>query len=134
QFLALQVAQRVLQLHRLNEQVVLRVESRHRHRRLEVETQPLLNSDTPQLRRTLCQIEEQDQVEHDRRCQNRVTAEEIDFNLHGVAEPAEDVDVVPTLFVITARRVVVNADLVGEFPVQLGIEVRLQDVLQNRQL
>ena len=36
QFLALQMPQRVLQLHQLNEQIMLGIQSRHRHRRLKV--------------------------------------------------------------------------------------------------
>ena len=45
QVLAHDVAQRVLQLHRLDEQIVLRIEPLGRLRRLEVEAQPLLNAD-----------------------------------------------------------------------------------------
>src|SRR3954464_12610744 len=56
QFLALNVAQRVLQLHQLNEQVVLRIEPRRVHRRLEVERQPLLDALHP---RALREVEEQ---------------------------------------------------------------------------
>ena len=44
--LAHQVAHRVLQLHRLDEQVVLRIQPRGRHRRLKVKAQPLLDADT----------------------------------------------------------------------------------------
>ena len=62
-----------------------------------------------------------------------VAAQEIDLDLHGVAEPSEDVDVVPTLFVISARRVVVDADLVAEVAVKLGVQLRLQDLLQHTQ-
>jgi len=43
--LAHDVAQRVLQLHRLNEKIVLRIEARRCLRRLEIEAEPLLDAD-----------------------------------------------------------------------------------------
>ena len=46
----------VLQLHQLNEQIVLRIKLRRAHRRLEIKTQPFLNPAHP---RTLRQIEEE---------------------------------------------------------------------------
>ena len=46
ELLALHVAQRVLQLHQLDEQVVLRIQTRRVHRALEVERQPLLDART----------------------------------------------------------------------------------------
>src|SRR5580698_2890334 len=49
------VPQRILQLHRLNKQIVLRIEPRRRLRRLQIKAQPLLNPARPQLRRTLRQ-------------------------------------------------------------------------------
>src|SRR5271154_6120795 len=90
------------------------------HWRLEVKTQPLLNSSQAC---ALCEIQEQNQVEHNRRCQDRIPAKEIDFDLHRIAEPAEDVDVVPALFVVSARRIVVDADLVEHLSVKLGIQL-----------
>src|SRR5215475_14181450 len=44
QILAHNVTQRIFQLHRLNKQIVLRIQPLRRHRRLEVKAQPLLNS------------------------------------------------------------------------------------------
>src|SRR5262249_57677568 len=55
--LATQVAQRVLQLHQLNEEVVFWIERRSAHRTLEVERQPLLDSLHA---RTLRQVEKKD--------------------------------------------------------------------------
>ena len=80
ELLAAQVAERVLQLHELNEQVVLRIQSRSGHRALEVERQPLLNAAHPG---ALRQIQEERDVEHDWRRQNAVAAEEVDLELHG---------------------------------------------------
>ena len=51
QILAHDVPQRVLQLHRLDEQIVLRINTRRRIRILEVEAQPLLNAQPLQRRR-----------------------------------------------------------------------------------
>src|ERR1700722_17913817 len=47
------VAQRVFELHRLDKEIVLRVQAFRRLRRLEVEAQPLLNSDRAELGRAL---------------------------------------------------------------------------------
>ena len=101
------------------------------HRCLVVEAQPLLDAAHT---RPLREVGEQHEVERERGGEDRVAAQEVDLQLHRVTEPAEDVDVVPTLFVITARRVVVNADLVGEFAVKFRIKLGLQDVFQHRQL
>src|SRR5271170_7443047 len=58
QLFALQVPQSVFQLHQLDEQIVLRIQSRRGHRRLEVEAQPLLNAQATQLGRALRKVEE----------------------------------------------------------------------------
>src|SRR5512135_3430669 len=92
ELITLGVAQRVLQLHELDEQIVLRVQAFRSHRRLPVERQPLLDARHP---RALREVHEQRQVEDDRRSQDRVAAEEVDLDLHRVVEPPADVDVVP---------------------------------------
>src|ERR1019366_5474320 len=51
------VAQRVLQLHRLDEQVVFRIQSIGSLRRLKIEAQPLLDAFGAQLRRAFSQVE-----------------------------------------------------------------------------
>ena len=109
---AAEVAERVFQLHQLNENVVFGVEPGRLHAR------------------ALRQIEEKRQVENDRRREDRVAAKEIDLNLHLVAEPAKDVDIVPTFLVITTRWVVVNADHMRKVFVERGINFRLQNVLE----
>src|SRR5436190_6112048 len=131
---SLQVPQRVLQLHGLNEQVVFRTESGRRHRRLEIETEPLLDSYAAELVAALRQVQEQHQVEDNGRRQDRVPTEKIHLDLHRVSEPPEDIDVVPALFVVTARRVVINANLVIDLAVQRRVHLRLQDVLEHAQL
>src|ERR1035441_7372413 len=90
------VAQRVLHLHRLDKQIVLRVDALGAVWRLEVEAQPLLDAQAAQARRTRGEVHEQAQIQRQRSCQNRVAAQEINLELHGIAEPAEDIDVVPT--------------------------------------
>ena len=52
----------------------------------------------------------------------------------GIAEPAEDVDVVPTLFIITTRRVIVNANLVVNILVEIGVKLGLEDHFQQAEL
>ena len=89
------------------------------HRTLEVERQPLLDA---RQAGALRQVEKQRDVEHDRRGENAVAAEEVDLELHVVAQPAHEIDVVPALFVVAARRVVVDADDVMQVLVEIGIE------------
>src|SRR4029453_1536678 len=81
QILALQVSQRVLQLHQLNEQIVLRVDLGSVHRALEVERQPLLDAGHT---RALRQVQKEHRVEDDRRRQDAVPAQEIDLELHRI--------------------------------------------------
>ena len=85
------------------------IEGRRVLRALEVEGEPLLYADHA---RTLGQVHEEDQVEHQRRGEDRVGAEEVDLELHRVAQPAEQVDVVPALLGVASGRVVVDAHLV----------------------
>src|SRR5437764_2625209 len=125
---AAQVSERVLELHQLDEDVVLRVESGRGHRRLEVEGEPLLyalHADA------LREVEEEREVEDDGRGEDGVAAEEVNLDLHRIAEPAEDVYVVPALLVVAARRVVVDAHDVGEVFVELRVDVGVEDVFQN---
>src|SRR5262249_5239666 len=133
QLLTFQVPQGILQFHQLNKEIVLGVEPRYRHGRLEIEAEPFLNPDALQLRAALRQVEKQHQVEHDGSGQDRIAAKEVDLDLHGIAEPSKDVDVVPALFVVAARRIVVDAHLVKHVPVELGIQTGLQNVLEHAQ-
>src|SRR5438309_334269 len=103
QLFALEISQCVLQLHQLDEEIVLRIQTWRMDRRFEVERQPLLNTAHTS---TLGEIEEQRDVEHNRRGENAVSTQKVDLQLHRVTEPAEDVDVVPALFVVAAWRVV----------------------------
>src|SRR5580765_5271606 len=90
QILSAHPAQRVFQLHELDENVVLGIKAGRGHGRLEVKRQPLLNAAHSG---ALGQVHEQHQVEHQRSGQDRVAAQEIDLDLHGIAQPSEDVDV-----------------------------------------
>src|SRR6266852_5233776 len=109
QVLAHHPAQRVLQFHQLNEQIMFGIQIGRGHRRFEIETQPLLN---PSHARALRQIQEQNKIKNNRCRKNRVPAQEVHFDLHRVAEPAKNVDVVPALFVVSAQRIIVDADFV----------------------
>src|SRR4029450_6898571 len=121
--LALHVAQGVLQLHELDEQVVLGVEAGGGHGTLEVERQPLLDPAHPRAGR---EVAEDREVQDDGGREDRVTAQEVHLDLHRVAHPPEDVDVVPAFLVVPPGRVVVDPHLVVHLAVQLGIELRLQ--------
>ena len=103
-------------------------------RSFEVEAEPLLNAQAAQRWRAGGEIHEEDQVERERRGEDGVAAEEVYLELHRVAEPAEDVDVVPAFFVVAAGRVVVDADLVVEVLVEVGVELGLEDDVEDAEL
>ena len=126
EFLSSKVPQRVLQLHQLDEQVIFRVEARRCHGALEVEAQPLLY---PFHAASLCEIHEQRNVKHDWSGKNGIPAKEVNLDLHRIAEPTKDVYVVPALFVIAPRRIVVDPDLVSDVSVQFRIQFGLEYVL-----
>src|SRR5450631_253474 len=65
--------ERIRQLQVLDEEVVLGLQVRPRHGRLEVEGQPLLDAGEA---RALGQVEEEEQIQDDRRRENGVAAEE----------------------------------------------------------
>src|ERR1700730_8886505 len=62
QILSHHPSQRILQFHGLDEQIVLRVQLRRAHRRLEVEAQPFLNPAHPC---ALRQVQKQNQIQDD---------------------------------------------------------------------
>src|SRR5262249_465319 len=128
---SLQVSKRVLELHQLNKEVVFGIEAGSVNRALEIEREPLLN---PVHAGALGEIEEQGHVEHDWSGQNAVATKEVDFELHGIAEPAHQVNVVPSFFIVAARRVVIDADNVTEVLVQVRVKLRLKDVVEDRLL
>ena len=101
------------------------------HRALEEEAQEALSAITAG---TACKVDEQTQVKAQGCCKNRVAAQEVDLDLHGIAHPAKDVDVVPSLLVVVAGRVVVNAYLVEVVVVQVGLIFSNEDGLEGREL
>src|SRR5581483_4024811 len=103
------------------------------HGRLEVEAQPFLNAKSFELFAALGEIHKQYEIKNNGGSQDGIAAQEIDFDLHGITQPSEDVDIVPTLFVITTRRIIVNANLMGEIAIQVGVKIGLKNVLQNGQ-
>src|ERR1700689_633981 len=115
--------QRVLQLHQLDEQIVLRIKSRRGHRRLEIKTQPLLNAEATKFRAALGEIHEQHQIEYNGRSQNGIPAKKVHLDLHRVAKPSKDIDIVPALFVVASGRVIVDADFMGKIAVEFGIKL-----------
>ena len=78
-------------------------------------------------------VDEQHEVEAKRGGQNRIAAEEVDFHLHGVAHPTEDVDVVPAFLAVAARRIVVDAHLVVVVRVEVGLLVGHEDAFEGRE-
>src|SRR5260370_41244687 len=77
-------AQRVLQFHELDEEVMLGIQTRRSHRRLEIERKPFLDAAHAG---ALRKIEEQDQIEHQRGGEERIPAQKVDLDLHWIAEP-----------------------------------------------
>jgi hypothetical protein len=134
EFFAHDVAEGVFELHGLDEEVVLGVDAGGGVGVLEVEAEPFLDAEAAQAWGAGCEVHEEAEIEGERRGEDGVAAEEVYLELHGVAEPAEDVDVVPTLFVIATGRVVVDADLVVEVLVEVGVQLGLEDVLEDAEL
>ncbi len=101
---------------------------------LEVEAEPLLDAEAAQAGRAGSEIHEEDEIEGEWCGQDGVAAEEVYLDLHRIAEPAEDIDVIPTFFIITTWRVIVNANLVVDVLVEVGVKLGLEDVFQNAEL
>ena len=76
---------------------------------------------------TSCEVAEEHEVEAERRCEDRVAAEEVNLYLHRVAHPSEDVDVVPAFFVVVTRRVVVDTYFVVVVVVEVGLFLGHED-------
>ena len=88
------------------------------HRTLQEEREETLRAKATFACSEVCQ---QDEVKHERSGENGVATEEVNLDLHRIAHPAKDVDVVPALLVVATRRIVVDSYLV----VIVGIEIRL---------
>ena len=101
------------------------------HRTLHEETQEALDAITAC---TGGEVDEQTEVETQGGCQDGVAAEEVDLDLYGIAHPAEDVDIIPTLLVVLSRRIVVDTYLVVLVAVELGMRFRIEDRLQGGEL
>jgi len=108
------------------------------HRALEEEAQEALDAVTAV---ASSEVAQQNEVEAERSSEDRVAAEEVDLDLHGVAHPAEDVDVVPAFLVVVARGIVVDTYFVvvlSIFVVAVAVEVGLlfgnEDRFQGREL
>ena len=131
QIFAAQVAQRILEFHQLDENIVLWIEARRGLRRLEVEGEPFLNTFHSG---ALREIQKQGEIQNDRRRQNRIAAKEVDLDLHRIAEPAKNIDIVPAFFVVSAGRVIVDANYVRKVLVEFRIDFRLKNIFEYRQL
>src|SRR5439155_998373 len=77
------------------------------------------------------EVGEKHEIEGKRRRQDRVAAQEVDLDLHRIAEPADQIDVVPSFLVVAARRVVVDAHAVDQIAVQIREELGIEDRLQG---
>ena len=101
------------------------------HRRFEEEAEEALYAIFAS---TGSKVAEQTEVEQQRCCEDRITAEEIDFYLHGIAHPSKDIDVVPSFLIIVSGRIIVDAHLMiilCIFVVAMAIEVGLQFWFEN---
>ncbi len=54
--------------------------------------------------------------------------------MHRVFEPAEEIDVVPPLFVVATRRVVVDPHLVIDVAIEFRVQLGLKDILEDTEL
>src|SRR5258706_1449809 len=123
------ITQSVFELHQLNKHIVLWIEAWRGLGGFEVKRQPLLDTFHAG---ALGQVKKQRQVQNDRSRENRVTTEKIDLDLHGITQPAENIDIVPALFVVATRRIIVNANHVRKIFVEVGIDVGLKNILEHR--
>ncbi len=92
------------------------------------------------------EVAEKNEVEAEGSCEDRVAAEEVDLDLHGIAHPAEDVDVVPAFLAVVARGIVVDTHLVvvalvaaflstaAVCAVEIGLLFSNEDRLKGREL
>ena len=125
---ATQDPQGVLKAYVLKEQVMLLEVTGGDVWALKVEREPLLD---PASARARGEVEEEGEVEDDGCREDRVSAQEVDLDLHGVAHPAEDIDVVPALLSVTAGGIIVNADLVIEVLIELRVDLWLEDGVED---
>src|ERR1700722_5776135 len=100
---------------------MFRIEPGSGHGRLPIKAKPFLNTQILQFRWARGEVEKEHQIQGNRRSQNGTPGQEIALVLHRIAEPTEDVDVVPTLFVITSWRIIVNPHLVIDILVKAGV-------------
>src|SRR5690625_6872588 len=98
---------------------------------LEVEGEPLLH---PTHLGPMGEVEEEGEVEGEGRGQDRVTAEEVDLDLHRGVHPPVDIEVVPALLIVTTGWVVVDPDLVVDIAAELWVELLLEDMLEEAEL
>ena len=117
QVLAAHPAERVFELHELDEDVMLGIQPGRGHGSLEIERKPFLNAAHT---RALRQVQEQNQVQDQRRRQNRIAAQKIDLDLHRIAQPSENVDIIPAFFGVAARRIVIDPHGVIEILIQFA--------------
>ena len=54
--------------------------------------------------------------------------------MHRITHPAKDVDIVPALLIVIARRIVVDTHLVVDVAIEIGIFLRLQDGVDHGEL
>ena len=109
EFFSHDVAESVFEFGFLDEEIVLGVEPFSDLGAFEEEGHPFLYAVEA---RALGEIEGQSDIERDRGGEDGVAAEEIDLDLHGVAQPTEDVDVVPSFFRVAARGIIFDTDFV----------------------
>jgi len=121
-----QVAERIFELHQLNKEVMFGIELWRTLRTLKVKGKPFLD---PVHFGALGKVEKEHQVEAQGCRQDAIPAKKVDLDLHRVTEPSENIDIIPALFIVSTRRVIVDADLMMEALIQLWIKVRLEDVV-----
>ena len=79
------------------------------HWALEEEAEEALCSPTTG---TSSQVAQQYEVKTQRSSEDRVAAKEVDLDLHWVTHPTEDINVIPTFFVVIARWIIIDTNFV----------------------
>ena len=119
----------VLEHCKLLEEVVNRLLTVLVHRSLAVERHKLLYAIVACSQRN---VAEEDKVEYQRSRKNRVAAEEIHLYCHRITHPTKNIDIIPTLLLVATRGIIVDAYLMINIGIEVGINVAVENILQSR--
>ena len=119
----------VLEHCKLLEEVVNRLLTILVHRSLAVERHKLLYAIVAGSQRN---VAEEDKIEHQRSRKNRVATEEIHLYCHRITHPTENIYIIPTLLLVATRGIIVDAHLMINIRIEVGVNVAVENILHCR--